>query len=35
MKKNNIFWALAGWLISLLFPPSALFGMLKGVLGHA
>jgi hypothetical protein len=35
MTKNHFFWALVGWLVSLLFPPSALFGMAKGVLGHA
>jgi hypothetical protein len=35
MKKNAFIWALVGWLVSILFPPSALFGMFRGVFGNA
>lgn len=35
MHKNNLFWALVGWLVSLVFPPTMLLGLLKGVFGNA
>lgn len=35
MNKHTILWVLAGWLVSLVFPPSALFSMFKGVFGNA
>lgn len=35
MHKTAFFWAMVGWLVSILFPPSALFGMFRGVFGNA
>lgn len=35
MPKHAILWFVAGWLLSLVFPPSALLGMVKGVTGGA
>lgn len=33
MHKSPFFWATLGWLVSLVFPPQILIGMLKGVAG--
>lgn len=35
MNKHIVLWFFAGWMLSLIFPPSALFGMFKGVFGSA
>ncbi|TCO52990.1 hypothetical protein EV192_111184 [Actinocrispum wychmicini] len=35
MHKSPVFWGIIGWLVSLLFPPSALFGAFRGVFGNA
>jgi hypothetical protein len=35
MSKHVVLAVLAGWLISLVFPPSSLLGMFRGVFGNA
>lgn len=35
MTKHMVLWALVGWLVSIVFPPSSLLGMVRGVFGNA